>query len=263
MRQIKSLEEIQHIGFDMLCYLDKIARKNHIKLMLSGGTLLGAARHQGFIPWDDDVDVMLMRRDYERLIRCLEKEKNSPYRIMTLDNTPTYQYPFAKLTDTRTVFVDKSSMEIKGLGAFVDIFPIDAMPRNKKLQKKLIDIVAKQMDCLYSLRDLNYRKITDSKEYNTRLFQVRWRARAATFLAKLPSLRRAEYVAVTIAQYKDKEIIKKEYDTHCTKLMFEGKRFFVPAGYKTYLSNLYGKNYMKLPPKSMQRSWHNLNLYWK
>lgn len=263
MRAIKSLQEVQRIEFEMMLYLKQIAEKNDIKLMLGGGTLLGAIRHKGFIPWDDDVDLMLMREDYEKLIECIEQDNNSRYKVLTVYNSPSYPHPFAKVVDTKTYIAQKRELEIKGLGVTTDLFPIDAVPRSKFMVEKLFSFVTKKTDEIISLRDLNYRKVSGGLEYWLLTLRVKMKAILIDRIARAFSLGNARYVASTMGRYGKKEIMKKESMTECVKVMFEGEEFLAPIGYKVYLTKHYGKDYMKMPPKSTQRAQHQMNVYWK
>lgn len=263
MQAIKSLQEVQQIELEMMLYLKQLAEENNLKLMLGGGTLLGAIRHKGFIPWDDDVDLMLVRDDYERLIDCIEKDNNSRYKVLTVYNSKTYPHPFAKVVDTKTYIAQKRELEIRGLGVSTDLFPIDAIPRSKFMVEKLFSYVMKKTDEIISLRDLNYRKVSGRVEYWLLTIRVKLKAILIDQIARVFSFERARYVASTMGRYGKKEIMKKESMMECVKVMFEGEEFLAPVGYKEYLTKHYGKDYMKMPPKSTQRAQHQMNVYWK
>lgn len=119
-----SLNEQREIQIKELLYLKDVCEKNNIKYYLSAGTLLGAVKYQGFIPWDDDIDIFLIRDDYEKLIKILENDNNEDFTILTCYNTKDYYYPFAKLVSKHTKVIENAK-EIKELGVFVDIFPLD------------------------------------------------------------------------------------------------------------------------------------------
>ncbi len=262
-KMIQGIEEVQKIQFDMLCYMDEIARKHHIKVMLAGGTLLGAVRHQGFIPWDDDVDVLVLRKDYKRLLKCIHSDKGSHYRIMTASNTLSYPLPFAKLIDARTVLDEQNDMKTKGMGISADIFPVDTLPADRRLRSWIMRMVSKKASEVYSLRDTNYNNTMKKLEYWTRLCQIKIKLLQIYLLCNGFPVFNARYMAAIVGIYGEKEIMKKSDMAYCTKVLFNGRRFYAPAGYKKYLSNLYGKDYMQLPPKSKQRTPHHMNIYWR
>ena len=120
------LRRQQLVMLEMVQELDRICRKHHIPYFLYGGTLLGAIRHNGFIPWDDDLDVGLMRNDYLRLMQVLPDELPSHIVLQTNDTDRNYFYFFAKLRDTRS-FLDEGAYDrcFKYRGIFIDIFPFD------------------------------------------------------------------------------------------------------------------------------------------
>ena len=122
------LRRQQLVMLDMVKELDRICRKHNIPYFLYGGTLLGAIRHNGFIPWDDDLDVGLMRKDYQRLMKVLPEELPSHIVLQTNDTDKNYFYFFAKLRDTRS-FLDEGAYDrcFKYRGIFIDIFPFDKL----------------------------------------------------------------------------------------------------------------------------------------
>ncbi len=262
-KRIQGIEAVQKIQFDMLCYMDRIARKNHIRVMLAGGTLLGAVRHQGFIPWDDDVDVLVLRKDYHRLLKCIRADKESHYKVMTASHTLSYPLPFAKVVDTRTILDEKNNMRIKGLGISADIFPVDRLPAGQRLREWLVETVSKKTSEIYALQDTNYSGTIKKADYFIRLCQIKSKLFQVYLLCtKFPVLH-AKYMAAIIGIYGKKEIMKRSDMERCAKVLFNGKKFYAPVGYKEYLSSLYGKDYMQLPPKSRQRTRHHMNIYWK
>lgn len=263
MRKIHTLKELQGIEYSMLLYVYKVAKKNNIKILLSGGTLLGAARHQGFIPWDDDIDVMLMRKDYNKLMRCLKKEKNTPYKLMTWSNTITYPLAFAKLIDTRTTIIQRKELEIKNLGVSIDIFPIDNLPNNKEKRQKYMNVTKRRMDTIAMQRDLNYRRDISLVEYWKRIIQAKINVVAIVMDMNKLSLRKTDYAAVIPGQYGEREIMRRTEMEKTVPIRFGNKKCLAPLGYKTYLTQLYGKNYMMMPPKTMQKPHHAMEAYWK
>lgn len=121
------LRRQQHKMLEMVKELDRICRKHHIPYFLYGGTLLGAIRHKGFIPWDDDLDVGLMRKDYQRLMEVLPQELPEHIALQNNDTDPNYFYFFAKLRDRHSLLEEESPYDrvFKERGIFIDIFPFD------------------------------------------------------------------------------------------------------------------------------------------
>lgn len=130
------LKQIQSTELEILVYFDKFCKDNNLKYSLSGGTLLGAVRHKGFIPWDDDVDCMMMRDDYDRLISLWnEKADTDRYILQLKDNTPAFSQSFAKIRKNHTAFLqDGEPAGEYHNGLFIDIMPADRLPNGKLRQ---------------------------------------------------------------------------------------------------------------------------------
>lgn len=127
------LKQIQSTELEILIYFDKFCKENDLKYSLSGGTLLGAVRHKGFIPWDDDVDCMMMRDDYDRLVSLWNEKADTDKFILQLkDNSPAFSQSFAKIRKNHTAFLQNG--EPAGEyhnGLFIDIMPADRLPKGK------------------------------------------------------------------------------------------------------------------------------------
>ncbi len=136
MKQL-SLTEVQKRAVDILLYIDKVCRKENLHYTIFYGSLIGVERHQGFIPWDDDIDIVMIRPDYEKLMAILKDDPT--YRLLSFETREHFRYPFAKLVDPKTVAKTKQYFggEDPDLGVFVDIFPIDGIPDDKTSQQKL------------------------------------------------------------------------------------------------------------------------------
>lgn len=131
---------------------DRICKKNNITYWIMSGTLLGARRHGGFIPWDDDFDVGVKRKDLDRLLACLEKELPEYYRLQTRETDSNYKYYFAKIRDLKSEIHEDYSLELgyKFNGLFIDIFPFEQICINKKLKGPV--------DCRYNELKYNSKK---------------------------------------------------------------------------------------------------------
>lgn len=132
----EQLRQLQTIELEMLVEVDRICKENNIKYTIIGGTLLGAVRHGGFIPWDDDADVAMLRPEYEKFCRVCEKSLNTQkFYLQNMDNTKGYRWGYAKLRRKGTLFL-RQYQEHMGYkqGIFLDIFPIDGTPDNTLLR---------------------------------------------------------------------------------------------------------------------------------
>lgn len=269
MKKITDIKELRNIQMDILSYVDNLCRKNGIRYSISGGTLIGAVRHKGYIPWDDDIDIMLTRDAYENLIEVISKEFQagaSRYAVLTHAKDKSYRFPFAKIVDTRTVLVEN----IKGVvdnGVYIDVFPIDYIPEGT------CNFVFTRMKFLYSI--LNSKRIILKRE---RAFVKNFIILASRVLTvPIPSgwlIKRMENIAVHASKtptsnraclvwgYGKREIVPASVHEEYIDIPFEDRIYMSIKDYDTYLTNLYG-DYMKLPPVEKQMTHHSFVAYWK
>lgn len=263
-----SLEKIKEIQLEILKYIKGICEEHNIKYFLCGGTLLGAVRHKGFIPWDDDIDILLPRNDYMRLISLLKD--GDKYRCLSSYYNSDYYYSFAKVVDTDTVLIEREEYPIKDLGVFIDIFPIDGLPENKKELKTQFNRVLKYRNRLYF--SLMVKCLPASVKWKYGFKYMYW------FLMKIIGWKRwlkiierlgtmykyadSDKVACIVSGYGLKEIMNKSVFEKVIFLEFEGEKFPAPIGYNEYLTSLYG-DYMKLPPIEKRVSHHKFEAFFK
>ena len=129
-----SVKDVQKKLLEMMKWFHSYCEKNEIKYYMIGGTMLGAVRHQGFIPWDDDVDIGVPRNDYNKLLTISKglKPENSRYIIESYqDMNDDYEYPFAKVYDTSTTLIENKRKQTKR-GIYIDVFPLDGIEGSTK-----------------------------------------------------------------------------------------------------------------------------------
>lgn len=253
-------KDSQNISFNILKHIDKFCEKNHITYYIGYGTLLGAVRHQGFIPWDDDIDIIMFRRDYNRFINEFNTSGQNIYRCLSFEHG-TFYLPYAKIVDTRTVVQAKNFVEIEDNGIAVDVFPMDYVSDSKEECIK----VRNNYRILGKL--LRYSLYNDFSEISKRLnikFPVYLIAKALgtqrisnriiRFNKKLPSDEKQYTISFGAFLCGDKGIYKREWFNNECLLSFEDYEFPAPEKYKDFLSERYG-DYMKLPPED-QRIQH-------
>ena len=133
----EDLRRIQLLELDILKEIDRIARKNGLHYTLCGGSLLGTIRHKGFIPWDDDIDVSMVREDYDKFFEACKRDLNhEKYFAQTMDTDPTYQIAFGRILLKNTVFQRAGQEHVKvNNGFFVEIFPRDGLSDNVFIEK--------------------------------------------------------------------------------------------------------------------------------
>ena len=131
------LRRIKKIQLEILIQIDRICKKHKIHYSLYAGTMLGAVRHKGFIPWDDDLDICMLRNDYNKFLKVWKKENTNGYILQNKDIEPNFTQSFSKIRKDHTTFIQAEWEQGKyHTGIFVDIFPIDRIPK-KKIQRGL------------------------------------------------------------------------------------------------------------------------------
>jgi len=267
MQEIKTKEELRTIQVGVLNHIDEYCKVKGLTYYLSGGTLLGAVRHKGYIPWDDDIDIMMPRGDYEKLLNEYVIEDDSYYKLFHYRYQEDYLYPFAKIGDTRTFLEGDYNT-----GIYVDIFPIDNIPDDIKSQENIVN------------KAIKLKKIRDNKIYHLknpkgisgyiRKIQVDLTRLKNIIYSLKDTVRKIDENAISSNTYHPskhksilawgyghKEIMPSDVYKETVYVDFEGKKYPAPVGWDTYLRNIYG-DYMQLPPEN-QRYSHGFKAYWK
>lgn len=262
-----TLEEMKLIQLDILEKLSEFCDANHLRYYITGGTLLGAVRHNGFIPWDDDIDINMPRPDYERFLEIARGTLDRYTVVSAFDNTENDAL-ILKVFDPTTV-VCETVKTIDGVKrhyahVFVDVFPLDGLPSNKRLFK---------VHCMYIhfLVGLCRTAIngTSGRSLLKRLVRVPmipiakamgplyWKKRIRKACLKY-SFDKSDKIGVLLSRNRFKDYLNKdEYMPYDDSLIFEGKHFHAPKCYKKHLTMLYG-DYMQLPPEEKRNSGHLL-----
>ena len=245
--------------------LDKfvsICEKNKLKYFLAYGTLLGAVRHKGFIPWDDDIDVYMEPEDYYKFKDIMRNNPEPGYFYQSLETEKKYSLTFSKLRMDGTLVVEKKLKDEKvHSGIFIDIFPLLPFPNDERLQKKfftnmkLINLLV-EADLKDKTKYNNYGK---GGKFLSKLFKFIprcIRSIIASYMLKrilLPQFNYDKYICAFDHKTIDKSLFSKS-----TNILFEGKKYRAPKNYDKYLTTTYG-NYMVLPPVD-KRYGHSFEL---
>lgn len=263
----KELRKLQLIELDLLLELDRICRKNNIQYFLSAGTVLGAVRHKGFIPWDDDLDTRMHRDQFELFVQACEKDLDTDkFFLQTAESDKEYRWGYAKLRRKGTEYLRNGQEAIKCMsGVSIDIFVIDNLNDNDKIAlfhhylrraciKTLWSVVGVTQD-KSRIKRLLYRGLRHVPK-NVPLNII-------NAIGKYNNKKKTEYVECLsfyrrdsfLKNYKDKirceKQIKAEWFEEAVELEFEGFPFFVCKDYMTYLESKY-KNMWEFPPEDQR-----------
>ena len=263
MKEI-SFEESKKIELDILLAVSDFCNKNNLTYFLAYGTLIGAIRHKGFIPWDDDIDITMPREDYNKFIATFEHE----YLKAVIPGAPMSKYSFVKVIDTRTVKTEPYLKYPAGpLGVDIDIFPIDGAPSDDAEYDKWYD----QLMAVYNPFTLSVQSFSfEYLKHSIKLAILKLKLKKPSFyleeakkLHALYPYRASEYVAAVECPYNSKKNrVPKQYYVGSVDVEFEGHTFRAPICYDKLLRSIYG-DYMQLPPEDQRVTHHTNKVYWK
>lgn len=259
--------EIKPRLIEMAKYFAKICDDNNLTYFMSGGTVLGAVRHKGFIPWDDDMDFHMPRADYDKLIEIMSIQ-DGRYKLLEHSINKEYGYPYAKLSDTTTVLIEKGGDCGVELGLNLDIFPLNGLGNSVKQAKKLMRKINPYIILNLSLLVSPWRKeVSFIKNFAIACIRV-----IAKMFTKERLLRNISKISATydyessafIGEFVDeignKRIVKQEIYGKGQLLPFEDIKLNAPAQYHEFLTQFYG-DYMTPPPEDKRTPVHDFKLY--
>ena len=256
-----TLKCIQKILLRGMSKLDRVCRKNNLKYYMIGGTLLGAVRHKGFIPWDSDMDVVMMRNDYEKLISLDENEFGPDYKIISPKIESDCAITFARLLIKDTTLISKKSQNVRHKEMYIDIFPLDKISGRNTLIERIVEYKLKILK-----RIILYRGgFVTSKNLKNSIIITIFRLLFAfqrteklhkkfNKLSKKWNKKDYNYVAHFSTHYPIKKVIQKveDFGEGC-ELLFENEKLIAPINYDNVLKTTFG-NYMEIPPLNARRS---------
>lgn len=265
------IEELKKIQLELLSAVHNICEKENLRYSLGGGSLLGAVRHKGYIPWDDDIDIMMPRPDYDAFIAyCLSHD--IPYKIHSWETDKDYVDLSAKFYDPKTVLEDENMVNGSKIGVNIDIFPIDGLGNTYKKAVKAFKSTAFKRNLLIAKQ---WKKFFRSKThawyfepFRFAFFVLsRFVSKRRLFKKILKKYTKIDFNSVNFAgavggSYREKEVLHQTVFTEYIELPFEELNFKAIKAYDTYLSSIYG-DYMKLPPEEKRVSHHTFKAYYK
>jgi len=255
------LEDLKKIELDILKHFQQYCEKENLRFYLSYGTLIGAIRHHGFIPWDDDIDVMMPRADYDKFMKNYT-DPTGTYSFVSYETDHRYYLPFGKLMDNRTV-VDEHFKSNFLLGAYVDIFPMDGYSKkNKYLIRK-----NRVLRFFSWAHDLTYKKHALKENIQTFFCHLIsfWTSTPKAMKKMIKNARKlddyetAEY-SVILSGSLGNAPMKKE-GLKVIQVPFEDTMMPCPSGYDEILTDWYG-DYMTPPPPEKQTTMHTGHSVW-
>lgn len=263
-----SFREAQLGAYGVLKFLDRLCRDNKLSYFLMYGSLIGAIRHKGIIPWDDDIDIMMPRPDYDKLIQICKNKKIYPFKLFENSIVPEYPHPIARMSDQRyrIVFDNEKDYDI---GLFVDIYPLDGVGNDFEKAHKLI----RRANYNASLCFLTSRKKFDKDNTNSffrmllKLPAYAWAnffgnshyLQKSNLFCRENEYEKSEYVSGVAQPWREKKgqnknIYKKEW-FDVIEVFFEKDMFYAPRGYDEILKMGYGEYMIPLPEN--ERSTHH------
>ena len=262
------MNELQQRQLDLLKAFIKVCEKHNLKWFLIGGSTLGAIRHKGFIPWDDDIDLGMPREDYDKFMELQYEFEGTPYFIQNFKSDPCYIYNYGKLRDSSTTFIENFYKNHRiNHGIWLDIFPIDGISRTMVDPKKL----AKKIRFIWFQVWLSYlpalrRKVRKETWFKDILLNIvaglfyvfdiaHYRnKRVERYIRKIP-FNEAVMAANCFGFNMSKEAMDANIFRETIKVPFEDIEVNVVKDYDTYLRNIYGE-YMTPPPPEKQIGHH-------
>lgn len=249
---------LQEKLLELFCNFDAFCREKGITYFMLGGTMLGAYRHKGFIPWDDDIDIGMPRGDYERFIKEANKDLPEQYIVRHRSIEKDVPYAFAHMEDKTTTCIEnrRNKKDYAG-GVYLEIFPLDGGASTIRKQKF-------QAMKIYVYKKMLYAKIMDYEEKHRafykalvihtirRLFTIEGLTGKIDQVIRQYNKKENSYYCNHLGHWTTKENIEKKVFLPPKEYEFEGHKFYGAGNAKAYLTSLYGDNYMQIPSKEEQ-----------
>jgi len=245
----------QHI-LQILLSVDRVCRAHNIRCYLCDGTMLGAVRHGGFIPWDDDADVCMPRLDYERFMHYAPEWLPTPLEARCYETDPTYPGTFGKVIDASTTLVEREHYAYVG-GVYIDVFPIDGMPENRFAQRRQLWKYKLYDRLIYLLHRNPYKHGHGVSSWLPLLVRRLFHHKSIQHTLRKSMLKYDFNQCDLCVNYDDgwRGIMPKTCYGKPTPILFEGQELMGVEQADQYLTNTYG-DYMTIPPHDNQRQ-HN------
>lgn len=262
------INQILTIQLDILTAIHQFCCKNEINYSLACGTLLGARRHQGYIPWDDDIDIYLLREDYDKLISSFPETYKGLYKIASLERDPKWDRAYAKAYHCKTIFKEAISSNYP-LGICIDIFPIDSVPKSpdewrKYNRKRLFVQNLFSLKCMTLSNDRSLIKnlILLMSKVLLLPWSRRYIAKRISQIAQCYNGTDSDLVFENVLGIIAKRPFPKRFFLSMVDIRFENRIFRAFADADKYLEHTYG-DWHKLPPEEKRITHHAFEAYLK
>lgn len=260
-------EKVREIQLEMALEVKRICNEHNIKYSIVAGTLLGAVRHKGFIPWDDDLDIGMLRSEYDKFIKACEKELRDEYFLQTWESDLGFALPIAKMRKNGTKFIEKNSANASlHNGIYIDIFPFDNVPvgRIKLFVQNRSTYLLKRM----LLIRMNYKLWQENEIVKKILYKL---LKIFSYIFSVKQIK--EILIKRMTAYNDnysekvvafggsygyrKETINKKWLSNLIEIDFENEKLSAPFNYVEYLTYFYG-DYLTPPPENKRYNRHDI-----
>lgn len=262
-----TFDDKKGLSIQILHEVDNFCAKNRIQYSLAYGTLIGAIRHKGFIPWDDDVDIMMLRPDYERFVSHFNRDATQLFSVASYETDRNFHFPMAKVSCNATT---NEELGFDRYGYAIDVFPIDKFPSDEKELNSFL----KKKSRYWNLIALKTMKWNKARSLSKNLIMSATKAFVSFIpyslvhrmmrkdVAKFESLRGNYLLGCFYTPYENRDVFPLSFFTCIKYVEYEDQYFPVIAEYDNYLKNVYG-DYMQLPPKEKRVTHHSFNAFWK
>jgi len=261
------VKEVKQVQLSILERVHQWCIDNNVQYTLDFGTLIGAIRHKGYIPWDDDIDLSMLRESYDKLVNKFNEDPPKYLKLHSFETDSKYILPYAKIEDTRYLMIEPINVT-SSIGINIDIFPFDSVPSDDSLWnalKKKRSFYHKQY--YRSIANPFSKGLSILQRFHALLLKMLALGKNARYYNKKKmslvnvKVKSPHYVAIMCGYDSPKRVFREDFSDY-VELEFEGKLFKVLKGYDRHLRILYG-DYLQLPPINERVSHHSFKAYKK
>ncbi len=256
------LNVLQNYVYSIFVEFDRVCRKHNIKYTMEGGTLMGAVKFQDFVPWDDDIDVVMIREEYEKFLKVAPSELDSKFFLQSYNNVPEFPLNYAKLCLNGTEIYDYDYTHLKNMhhGIFMDIFPIDnVIPQKLSKHCSVVGVLTgARKTKIKAIKPCGVRKII----YGALAFlPIKTLIKWVDYACKRFNKVNTGYLYEVCNSNRKFKPLKADMYTSLTELTFRDKKFMAVADYDNFLKSRFGDNYMnELPSEEERKPSHSQNI---